>query len=96
MSARVFPALHEPASRGIAVDRSDAFDDAVCGHLALFADGPMHLRDVGRRHGIDLLAANVVGGMLAQICPLLQRHQNASVFEQRCASLSPGSADRIH
>jgi hypothetical protein len=32
----------------------------------------------------------------ACLCPLLQRHQNASVIEQRCAGLSPGSANRNH
>jgi hypothetical protein len=31
-----------------------------------------------------------------RLCPLLQRHQNSSVIEQGCASLSPGSADRKH
>jgi transposase InsO family protein len=32
----------------------------------------------------------------ASLCWLLQRHQNALVIGQRCASLSPDSADRKH
>src|ERR1017187_9267052 len=32
----------------------------------------------------------------ASLCWLLQRHQNASVIEQRCPGLSPSSADRKH
>ncbi len=32
----------------------------------------------------------------ASLCSLLQRHQNAPVIGQRCAGLSPGSADRNH
>ena len=32
----------------------------------------------------------------AILCSLLQRHQNASVIGQRCAGLSPGSADWNH
>ena len=32
----------------------------------------------------------------ASLCPLLQRNQNASVIEQRCAALAPSSADGNH
>jgi hypothetical protein len=65
--ARVITALHEATSRSVAVDRSDTFDDAVCRHLPVFADRPMHFRDVRRRHGVNLLAADVLRGMLEQI-----------------------------
>jgi len=32
----------------------------------------------------------------AMLCALLQRNQNAPIVGQRCATFSPGSADRTH
>jgi hypothetical protein len=39
------------------------------------------------------LARGTLASNSAGVCTLLQRNQNAPVIEQRCAGLSPGSAD---
>jgi hypothetical protein len=90
MAGWIVPALHQAASGRVAVNRANAFDDAVGRHWLCPPNKMMQFDDVAFGHNVEFDAADLGGGVIAKIISIVDRRPGLQLGDRFLGEVSLG------